>query len=110
MPSRVAEAILNKEMCVEGKKRLAGWEKRAGQFADIGDLPFLSIETDGMPFPQIIEANLETFILQARRLHDKLVSVRASHGRRFFRHLPIVRLYEIVARNTRQILVSRLEK
>ncbi|MGA2508344.1 MAG: acyl-CoA dehydratase activase, partial [Chitinispirillaceae bacterium] len=105
MPSRVAEAILNKEMCVEGKKRLAGWEKRAGQFADIGDLPFLSIETDGMPFPQIIEANLETFILQARRLHDKLVSVKASHGRRqFFRYLPIVRLYEIVARNTRQIL------
>jgi predicted CoA-substrate-specific enzyme activase len=107
MPSRVAEAILNKEMNVEGKKRLTGWEKRTEQFADIGDLPFLSIETDGMPFPQIIEANLETFIMQARRLHDKLVRLRALHDARFFfRHLPIVRLYVIVARSARQILIN----
>jgi hypothetical protein len=33
-------------------------------------MPFLSIETDGGPFPQVIEARLETFMLQAMRLHE----------------------------------------
>jgi predicted nucleotide-binding protein (sugar kinase/HSP70/actin superfamily) len=109
MPSRVAEAILNREMDVEGKKRIPGWEKRAAQFADIGDFPFLSIETDGMPFPQIIEANLEAFVLQARRVHEKLAGLRALHDARFyFRHLPIVRLYEIVTRSARQALAGKL--
>jgi predicted CoA-substrate-specific enzyme activase len=75
MPSRVAEAILNKEMNVEGKGRVHGWKKRVLPFADLGELPFLSIETDGMPFPQIIEANLEAFILQTRRVHERLISI-----------------------------------
>jgi predicted nucleotide-binding protein (sugar kinase/HSP70/actin superfamily) len=108
MPSRVAEAILKKEMNVEGKKRVPGWGKRAEEYADIGDFPFLSIETDGLPFPQLIEANLEAFVLQARRLHDKLRQLAILRKERVFRHLPIVRLYEIVARNAKQVIAGRV--
>jgi len=70
MPSRVSEAILKKEMNVTGKARIPGWEKKAHEYADIGEFPFLAVETDGSPFPQLIEANLEAFVLQAGRLHD----------------------------------------
>ena len=86
-------------MNVEGKGRVPGWKKRVLRFADLGELPFLSIETDGRPFPQIIEANLEVFILQARRVHEIIARQREHRSaRRFFRHLPAVRLYKIVTR------------
>ncbi|MCX5873403.1 MAG: hypothetical protein NTY51_09260, partial [Deltaproteobacteria bacterium] len=39
-------------------------------------LPFLAIETDGNAFPQIIEARLEAFSLQAKRLHEKMMAER----------------------------------
>jgi hypothetical protein len=32
------------------------------------NIPFLTIETDGNVYPQIIEARLETFTLQAERM------------------------------------------
>ncbi|MCL2183056.1 MAG: acyl-CoA dehydratase activase [Chitinispirillia bacterium] len=70
MPSRVAEAILKKEMNVAGKAKVPGWEEKALKYADIGEFPFLAVETDGSPFPQLIEANLEAFVLQAGRLHE----------------------------------------
>jgi predicted nucleotide-binding protein (sugar kinase/HSP70/actin superfamily) len=70
MPSRVAESVLKKEMNVTGKSRVPGWEKKALDYVDIGEFPFLAVETDGSPFPQLIEANLEAFVLQAGRLHD----------------------------------------
>jgi hypothetical protein len=70
MPSRVAESILKKEMNVTGKSKIKGWEKKAYKYADIGEFPFLAVETDGSPFPQLIEANLEAFVLQAGRLHN----------------------------------------
>jgi len=37
------------------------------------ELPFLAIESDGNLFPQIITAKLEVFILQALRLHKKMM-------------------------------------
>jgi len=80
MYSRMAEAMLNKEMDVTGKKRMPGWESRVSGYRDIGTLPFLSIETDGNPFPQLIEANLESFVLQAHRVHQKIA---LSHGRKY---------------------------
>jgi predicted nucleotide-binding protein (sugar kinase/HSP70/actin superfamily) len=108
MPSRVAESVLKKEMNVEGKRRTPGWEKRADEFADIGDFPFLALETDGMPFPQIIEANLEAFVLQARRVHQKIQALRAMHREHIaFRHMPIAKLYEIATKNARQVQVSK---
>ncbi|MDR0307120.1 MAG: acyl-CoA dehydratase activase [Chitinispirillales bacterium] len=70
MPSRVAEAILKKEMNVTGKARLPGWKEKAHEYEEIGEFPFLAVETDGSPFPQLIEANMEAFVLQAKRLHE----------------------------------------
>ena len=104
MPSRVSEAILKKEMNVEGKRRLPGWARRAEAFSDIGDFPFLSVETDGLPFPQLVEANLEAFVLQARRLHERM---RAIEKRRLERRVfsgPLVKLYDIMTKNAAQML------
>jgi uncharacterized protein (UPF0335 family) len=39
-------------------------------------LPFLSIESDGNIFPQIIEARLETFCLQVERLHHTIQKLK----------------------------------
>jgi predicted CoA-substrate-specific enzyme activase len=66
MPSRVAESILKKEMNTQGKSRLFNREG----ITDCQPLPFLAIETDGTPFPLLVEANLEAFIVQARRLFN----------------------------------------
>jgi hypothetical protein len=41
--------------------------------ADIDELPFLAIESDGSPFPQLINAKLETFCLRAERLHQRIM-------------------------------------
>ncbi len=45
-------------------------------------MPFLAIESDGSPFPQIIEARLETFVLQAKRLHDIMIEPQVSSAGR----------------------------
>ncbi len=74
MPNRIAEAILSREMNREGKKRLKGNSERVLRLLERFDhLPFLAIESDGNPFPQIITAKLETFLLQARRVHEAMV-------------------------------------
>ena len=70
MYSRMAEAMLKREMTVNGKMRMPGWKEKSQKFSEIGTLPFLHIETDGTPYPQIVEANLEAFILQARRVYE----------------------------------------
>lgn len=77
MYSRMAEAMLNKEMTVEGKKRMPEKTGITDHFGDIDTLPFLSLESDGGAFPQLVEAKLEAFVLQARRVHAIL---RSRHG------------------------------
>ena len=67
MPSRVAESILKKEMNIVSKQRACNW--KSNKYKDLSVLPFLALETDGNPYPQIIEANLEAFTLQAKRVH-----------------------------------------
>lgn len=73
MPNRLSEAILSREM---GQ----GWHLTAGRrhgtpervIESIRELPFLAIESDGNPFPQIITAKLEVFLSQAARLHQAM--------------------------------------
>ncbi len=66
MPNRLAEAILNREMNLEGKTRAGGKNGHLLLLKDkIQDLPFLAIESDGNRFPQIITARLEAFLMQA---------------------------------------------
>jgi predicted nucleotide-binding protein (sugar kinase/HSP70/actin superfamily) len=82
MPSRVAESILSEKFTVGEKFELLRKNGRGqdhyGSVVTKKDrkLPFLAIETDGNAFPQIIEARLEAFSLQARRLHEEMVHNR----------------------------------
>jgi len=76
MNSRMTEAVSTIEMTVEGKEEAA---RQAGHPVDLSalkatteTLPFLSVECDGNPFSQIIRARLETFMLQADRLHEAM--------------------------------------
>lgn len=76
MPARISEAVLVKTL-----------EKRKLVVARQNDLvrqvmkahpalPFLSIETDGNVFPQLVESRLEAFLMQVRRVHETLVLLR----------------------------------
>jgi len=71
MPSRVAEALLTEEMTLDGKIKASNDSKYKQKYDDLTNLPFLAIETDGNPYPQIIEARIETFCLQSERVHKK---------------------------------------
>jgi predicted nucleotide-binding protein (sugar kinase/HSP70/actin superfamily) len=74
MPNRVAEAILKEKFSVGEKRNLCNGTPFPNLPADDAcKFPFLAIETDGNPFPQIIEARLEAFCLQAERMHQKYV-------------------------------------
>ena len=76
MPNRISEAILSETMNRKDKLNLnPGDERMRLVLSDIDALPFLAIESDGSPFPQIIEARLEAFCLQARRLHERLYTM-----------------------------------
>ncbi|UCF92100.1 MAG: activase [Desulfobacterales bacterium] len=79
MPNRLAEALLNEAMNREGK---LGTDPNNQQLravlTDIDSLPFLAIESDGSPFPQLINAKLETFCLRAERLHQRMLAARGK--------------------------------
>jgi len=85
MPSRVAESVLS-EQFTRGEKlellmKTDGSDPSShGSILQKRDrkLPFLAIETDGNAFPQIIEARLEAFALQARRLHEEMLQEATS--------------------------------
>jgi predicted nucleotide-binding protein (sugar kinase/HSP70/actin superfamily) len=74
MPTRVIESVMSSEATVENRDVLAGEKEK---YKNITTLPFLSIETDGSPFPQIVDARLEAFCLQVERVH-KLVNENAE--------------------------------
>lgn len=72
MPTRISESILSGEADMDTKIRL---DKLTGNYyqhyPETFSLPFLSLESDGNPFPQIIEARIEAFALQVHRLWEK---------------------------------------
>ncbi|MFU8819214.1 MAG: acyl-CoA dehydratase activase [Desulfurivibrio sp.] len=78
MPTRLAESILN-EKFTTGEKRALLAAEGSNHFPSLLErerkFPFLALETDGNLFPQIIEARLEAFTLQARRIHEEMVKV-----------------------------------
>ena len=77
MPNRLSEAILNEAMNREDKLATAPKDLRLKSILkDVEELPFLAIESDGSPFPQLIHAKLEAFCLRAERLHDRMAEIR----------------------------------
>jgi hypothetical protein len=43
---------------------------------NVTNLPFLSIESDGNPFTQVTQAQLEVFCLQSDRMHAKMTEAK----------------------------------
>jgi len=80
MPNRLSESILNEAM--NSKDKIAtdpSNKKLRSVLSGIDDLPFLAIESDGSPFPQLINAKLETFCLRAQRLHQRIMAANDQH-------------------------------
>ncbi|MBS3758507.1 MAG: activase [Desulfobacterales bacterium] len=74
MPNRLSESILSEVMHRDVKLDLASGDgsRLRTMLSDFEDLPFLAIESDGSPFPQLINAKLEAFCQQAERLHRRM--------------------------------------
>jgi predicted nucleotide-binding protein (sugar kinase/HSP70/actin superfamily) len=78
MPNRLSEAILNEVMNRDDKLARTPDDLHLHQtLGDMEDLPFLAIESDGSPFPQLIHAKLEAFCLRAERLHARMIASSA---------------------------------
>lgn len=71
MPTRFTEAVSIPEMNVEKKIEVRKQNEPNYELSSIFtgnmSIPFLTIEVDGNVFPQVIEARLEAFTLQAER-------------------------------------------
>ncbi|MFP4159460.1 MAG: acyl-CoA dehydratase activase [Desulfobacterales bacterium] len=77
MPNRVSESILTEVMTRRDKLGLPNREENLDNvLSDVESLPFLSVESDGSPFPQLIEAKLEAFCLRARRLNERMLGFK----------------------------------
>jgi len=83
LQARSAEAILNNNMTVGKRMKVVKKTVFGHDIHNIDQnmpLPFLSIESDGNPFPQITQARLEVFTLQAKRLGDMMNEAKKKHG------------------------------
>lgn len=82
MPNRIAESIMKEAMTSKNKiKSEPDNQMLPGLLEGFDGLPFLAIESDGLPFPQIINTNLEAFCLQAERLHQRMQHVKKASRR-----------------------------
>ena len=76
MPNRMSESILNRVMNGNDKLKTDPKNRKLKQLLEnTENLPFLAIESDGSPFPQLINAKLETFCLRAERFHHRMRAV-----------------------------------
>jgi predicted nucleotide-binding protein (sugar kinase/HSP70/actin superfamily) len=72
LPSRVTEAVFEFCMNVESKKILSHGNHTLFAESGMTHLPALAIETDGRSMSHITEAKLNTFCLQAMRVHERM--------------------------------------
>lgn len=74
MPTRVIEAVLSVEATLDTKKSFNDMNSSLhnNKLDSFTSLPFLSVETDGNTFPQILEARIESFCLQVERLYKTI--------------------------------------
>lgn len=82
MPTRLTEAVSVPEMKVENKifaeKMVNPNYELSKLFNGKMTIPFLTIETDGNAYPQIVNARLETFALQAERTAKLMLEARKN--------------------------------
>jgi hypothetical protein len=84
MPVRFTEAVVSNNTDMQSKLEAyeqAGADKQAfiEQFVKDERIPFLTIECDGNPYPQLLEARFESFCLQASRVALKQGKKAAMH-------------------------------
>lgn len=70
MPARISEAIVTQKLNEHKPKIARETELVARVMEAYPSLPFLSVETDGNTFPQLIESRLEAFLLQVSRVFE----------------------------------------
>ncbi|ROL56848.1 CoA activase, partial [Bacteroidetes/Chlorobi group bacterium ChocPot_Mid] len=72
MPTRFAEAVSMPNMKFEDKEKVLQMHNPKYKLPELFNgnmnIPFLTIESDGNVYPQVIEARMETFALQADRV------------------------------------------
>jgi len=78
MPSRIAESVIKQTIDTEKQTICSNHELVTKIMQEHPRLPFLSIESDGSPFPPVIEASLESFVLQTKRLHQTRLKYSAQ--------------------------------
>ena len=74
MITRFTEAVASNYLDVEDKIEAyrQAKDKYKSEIFEIGDkIPFLTIEVDGNPYPQLLTAKIESFCLQAARVAKK---------------------------------------
>ncbi len=85
MPTRFTEAVAIPEMKVEKKIEVCKQNEPSYELSSIFNgnmsIPFLTIEVDGNVFPQVIEARLEAFTLQAERTAELMETARNGNFR-----------------------------
>jgi len=69
MPARIAEAILTTKLSSH-KEKVSKNDMVKTVLDKHPNLPFLSIESDGNPFPQVIDIKLEAFAMQVQRINE----------------------------------------
>lgn len=80
MPARISEAIITEQLSKQ-KSGIAVEKRLVDKVMEHHPaLPFLSIETDGSAFPQVIESRLESFCLQVDRVHETVCRTRREIG------------------------------
>ena len=88
LPSRMVESLLKTNMNLVHKVAIHGKRPLYDELDKLGvtNLPFLSIETDGNPFTQVVQAQLEIFTLQASRMHEKIQTAKANLKKKGKKH------------------------
>jgi predicted CoA-substrate-specific enzyme activase len=73
--TRLADAVTVPTANMKGKREsfaCAGGPCPAAGFGDDERIPFLTVESDGNPYPQLLEARFESFCLQASRVAKRM--------------------------------------
>ena len=78
MPCRIAESIISAKMNERKMEGARNQKLVVEVMRHYPSLPFLAVETDGNPFPQVIEAKLEVFCLQVKGVHSRIEEVKRS--------------------------------
>jgi predicted nucleotide-binding protein (sugar kinase/HSP70/actin superfamily) len=88
MPTRFAEAVSMPNMKFEDKEKVLQMHNPKYKLPELFNgnmnIPFLTIESDGNVYPQVIEARMETFALQADRVAQLMKQSKKKKTFRFF--------------------------